>query len=120
MHNTLRTPRRSASYRLSGLLALASVLLIAALYDSGFTDTTPVESQALVIVAPEPGWFDVETLEKLVVDFLRQIQIELEDLIQAVDGRQKTPLTAQQPVWKTPPPLPVPSQRHPQPTLIQL
>lgn len=121
MHHTFRNPRRSVSHRLLALsLAVASLLLVAALYYPASPDPVSTEPQAVIIVAPEQGLFDVSTVEKLLVDALRQLQAELEELIQALNGDQEMPSTAQQPVWKTPHPAPDQIGPRSRPILIQL
>ena len=113
----LKLPR-VVRHRFSGLLlAIASVLL---LYAPFSLNRSPANPQVLVIVAPEPGLFDLETVETLLVELLRQLQTELEALIQALDGDHEAPLTSQQPVWKAPPLLDKPGERRHAPNLIQL
>ena len=121
MNPTLRNLQRFVSYLLpSSLLLIASLLLVALLYDPHAPNPSPTEPQAVAIVAPESGLFDAEALERGLVELLRRLQIELEALIQALSGSAETPLTAQQPVWKTPPPFHEPGERRQQAPLIQL
>lgn len=121
MKPTLRNLQRFVSYLLLGsLLVIASLLLVALLYDPHAPNPSPIEPQAVVIAAPEAGLFDAETLERGLVDLLRRLQVELEALIRVLNGSDETPLTAQQPVWKSPPPFHEPGERRQRATLIQL